>query len=602
MQPSEEIKSKLDLVDIVAEYVKLTQAGSNFRANCPFHQEKSPSFMVSQDKQIWRCFGCAKGGDLFTFVMEIESLSFKEALSLLAPKAGVTLKKVDPKLSSQRNRVAEILDISSRYYQKVLLNSSIAKNALAYLRDRGLTEEMIEEWGIGCSPDSWDDLYKLVKKKGFTDQDILDSGMIIKKDKGFGYYNRFRGRIMFPIKDMNGNVVAFTARVSPEKEKTEKMGKYINSPQTLAYNKSNIIFGLDKAKLSIKNEDLIIVVEGQMDVITAHTRGFKNVIASSGTALTSEQVVILKRYSSNIALAFDMDVAGKLACDRAIDEAYRNDMDVSIIEVPFGKDPDDCIKNSPDDWVNAVKSKIPAMEFYFKEYLVDLNLDLIQDKRVAVRKLLPKIIKINNDIEEDYWLRKLSNVLDVKEELLREALKKIKVKDSKSDDKGVSDVKLVQESNDISRSDKLSRQAIGILLKFPYLIELAINKLSSDYISDSSLQGLYNSILIYYNSNINIDISSNVFYNSLRNFIEQKNTLGELGLVDQIAMEAEKIYQSYSNAESKEEFLNIIIFLKEQFKNSQMKKIEKLILEAEQQQDNVKIAELMDKFKTLSSD
>ncbi len=601
MQPSEEIKSKLDIVDIIGEYIKLTSAGSNYKANCPFHREKSPSFMVSADKQIWRCFGCAKGGDIFAFVMDIESLDFREALKLLAGKAGVTLKKTDPKISSHRNRLLDILDISARFYQKILLNSSLAKMALEYISARGLDMNMIEEWGIGYSPDSWDDLYLFLKKRGFCNEDILDSGMIIKKDKGYGYYNRFRDRIMFPIKDLSGNIVAFTARINPGSDKDEKMGKYINSPQTIIYNKSNIIFGLDKAKLHIKNDDLIIVAEGQMDVITAHTRGFKNIIASSGTALTKEQIMTLKRYSNNITLAFDKDTAGKMAAMRAIDEALKIEMNVSIVDVPFGKDPDDCIKNNPKEWQDAVKKRIPVMEFYFKEYLDELDLSLIENKRKAVKNILPKIYKVKNNIEKDFWLKKLSNLIDVKEELLRETLGTL----GKSENAQKFNLKQNQEVKerevrDISRDEKLSRQLIGIIIKHPYLIELAINKVPMEYISNKKLQSLYNNILIYYNSNINVDLK--IFYKELRIFIEAQKVLSNLELLDILAMESEKIYQNYSDVEAKDEFLNITIFLKKQFLSSEMKKIERLIIEAEQKNDKESIVLLLDKFKILSSD
>ena len=306
MQPSEEIKSKLDIVEVIRDYIKLQQAGANWRAQCPFHREKTPSFMVSQERQIWHCFGCGKGGDVFSFVQDIEGLSFVEALRLLAPKAGVTLKRQDPKLVSQRNRLLDIIDLSRRYFHKLLMESPSAKMAREYLAGRGLKTEDLEEWQIGYSPDSWDTILNFLKSRGYKENEIFLAGMVIKGQNRPGFYDRFRGRIMFPINDVNGNTVAFTARVSPEKEKEEKMGKYINSPQTQVYDKSNILFGLDKARMEIKKADKVILVEGQMDAITAYVNDFKCVVASSGTALTEEQVKILKRYTNNLIISYDI--------------------------------------------------------------------------------------------------------------------------------------------------------------------------------------------------------------------------------------------------------------------------------------------------------
>ncbi|MCK5320853.1 DNA primase, partial [Candidatus Parcubacteria bacterium] len=265
MQPSEEIKSRLDIVDVIREYIQLQAAGVNFRAKCPFHREKTPSFVVSPEKQIYHCFGCGEGGDIFSFVMKMEGIEFVEALRLLAPKAGVALKKQNPEAASKRNKILDMLDLSRRYYHKIFLGEASARNAREYIKKRALSADTIEEWQIGYSLDSWDTVGKLLRAKGYKENEIFVAGLIVKSNKSNRFYDRFRGRIMFPINDVNGNTVAFSARISPEKEAVEKMGKYINSPQTPVYDKSKILFGLDKAKLEIKKEDLAIVVEGQMD-------------------------------------------------------------------------------------------------------------------------------------------------------------------------------------------------------------------------------------------------------------------------------------------------------------------------------------------------
>jgi len=251
LQPSEEIKARLNIVDVIRDYMPLRAAGINFRARCPFHNEKTPSFMISPEKQIWHCFGCSKGGDIFAFIMEIEGVDFAGALRILAPKAGVALTKQDPKLVSEKNRVLDVLDLARKYFHKVLLESSVAANARNYLHKRGLDDSGLEEWQVGYSPDSWDTTYKFLRSKGYTEKEIFAAGLSVKSTNQPGYYDRFRGRIMFPITDANGNTVAFTARVSPEKEATETMGKYINSPQTMVYDKSKILFGWNKAKTAL---------------------------------------------------------------------------------------------------------------------------------------------------------------------------------------------------------------------------------------------------------------------------------------------------------------------------------------------------------------
>ncbi|HNX10887.1 MAG TPA: DNA primase, partial [bacterium] len=339
MNPLEEIKSKLDITEVLGEYINLRPAGSNLRALCPFHHEKTPSFMVSPEKQIWHCFGCQKGGDIFGFVMEMEGLNFVEALKQLAHKAGVTLQKNDWEDSSKRNKLIDVLSAAKEFYQRQMLGNNNIKN---YLKGRGLDEKSVKEWQVGYSPNSFDDLINHLKKKGYSDEDIFLSGLSQKKEGAGRYFNRFRDRIMFPINDAAGLTVGFTARVNPQtvNPEMEKMGKYINTPQTAVYDKSRVLFGLDKARREIKDQDLAIVVEGQMDAITSQSRGFKNTVASSGTALTFGQVKLLKRYTNNLALAFDADAAGQIAADRGIVEALAQEMNVKIIIIPQGKDPD----------------------------------------------------------------------------------------------------------------------------------------------------------------------------------------------------------------------------------------------------------------------
>ena len=482
MNLSDEIKSRLDVVDVLRDYIPMKAAGVNFRARCPFHHEKTPSFMVSPEKQIWHCFGCGKGGDVISFVMEIEGISFVEALKVLAPRAGVKFREENQEQKSVRNRLLDILDLSSRYYHKVLIDHPSAKKAREYLDKRGLTTDTIDYWRIGYSPESWDDLINFLKSKGYKENEIYLSGMSIKKEGTNRYYNRFRDRIMFPIRDINGMVVAFTARVNPEKEATEPMGKYINSPQTMICDKSKIVFGLDKARLAIKSSDQAVMVEGQMDVITAHQNTYTNIVASSGTALTYEQVKLLKRYSNNVALAFDMDSAGEMALERGMREAMREEMNISVIRLPSGKDPDECIKNNPKEWEDSVKDARPMMEYLFDKTFKDLDLRQVANKQKATKTLLSFIVKLGNKIEQDSWLKRLAQIIDVKEDILREAITK-KGNDRKQEEK----IKFNQtQQYKASREEKISEILISILLRFPEMIEYCENRLQPEQLEGVS--------------------------------------------------------------------------------------------------------------------
>ncbi len=624
MRPSDEIKSKLDIVDVIRDYIPLKAAGVNFRALCPFHHEKSPSFVVSPEKQIWHCFGCGKGGDVFSFVMETEGLSFIEALRHLASKAGIILKREDAQLSSKRNRLLDIMDFASRYYHEMLLESKEAEAIRKYLTGRGLREEAIERWQIGYSPDSWDDLINLLKNKGFQDNEIFLAGLSIKKEGASKFYNRFRGRIMFPINDVNGSTVAFSARVNPAKEKEEKMGKYINSPQTLVYDKSKILFGLDKARKEIKKQDLAVIVEGQMDAITAHEEGYTNVVASSGTALTAEHIILLKRFTTNIALAFDMDKAGELAADRGVREALKAEFSAKIIELPTGKDPDECIKNDKAGWEKAVREAKPVMQYYFDKTFADLDSEKEEDRRRAVKILLPVLAQSGNKIEQNFWLKKMSEAINTKEEILFEALNKMLsgAPVSTKSDEEAKNSKII-----ISRREMLSELLLALILKFSQLIEYAINHIRPDHIVGERIRSLYSELTIYYNNIIdnwtqeggeanqpqinywgfkkwlsgleNKGRSSGIDSDKKENQ-ESENQL--LLLLDKLVILGDKDFYDYEVSQAKNEIIKAITSLKKYYLGERREEIKKLIAQAENQGDESYLKNLLEEFKVLSDE
>jgi len=589
MNTLEEIKSKLDVVEVLSEYLALKPAGGNWRALCPFHHEKTPSFMISPEKQIWHCFGCQKGGDIFTFVMEMEGLTFGEALKQLAHKAGVTLKKEDYRESSKRNNLIDVLSAAKEYYQRQMFKNEVIKN---YLKSRGLDEKTVREWQIGYSPDSFDDLLINLRQKGYSDEDIFLSGLSQKKEGSTRYYNRFRDRIMFPINDISGLTVGFTARVNPRSSRPEmeKMGKYINSPQTAVYDKSRILFGLDKARQAIKSQDLAIVVEGQMDVISCQARGFKNTVASSGTALTYNQVKLLKRYSNNLALAFDADQAGQIAADRGIVEALAQEMNVKVIIIPQGKDPDECVRQDPELWQQAVLEAQPVLEYYFNKITSGVDLSDVSQKRIVVPKMLDLIAKVKNSIEADHWLKKLAAKTNTEEAVLRENLANIR--------KNIKEVKprfdpVYQPILELSRDQKMAELLLSLLLKEPQFLEYTVNNLLPDYLPTASLRQFYNQLIIYYNTNQSLD------YQGLRaNFLNQAEAL--IDLLDTLSLLADKDFATAEALTIKAEIIKLVVGLKHEYYKKEMNQLEADLAQAETEVDQEKARQLLEKLKELS--
>lgn len=423
--PVDEIKSRLDIIDVIQGYIRLQKAGRNYRANCPFHSEKTPSFMVSPERQIWRCFGCGKGGDIFAFVQEIEGVEFGDALRILAQRAGVELKKIDPQLKTERKELYEICDLASRFFAKQL-ESQTGKNIQNYLKLRGLKPEAIKQWKIGYAPNQWQALWDFLGSKGYSDQQIARAGLIVKAEREKKYYDRFRDRIIFPIFDLNGQIVGFTGRENPNNP-DKRMGKYINIPNTLIYDKSRLLYGLDKAKLDIRKNDLCILMEGQMDVIMSHQTGLTNAVATSGTALTDYQLKIIKRYTENLALAFDMDLAGEAATKKGIDLSIQLGLNTKVVSLPDKKDPAECIQNNPTLWTKAVADSQHLFEYYLANTFSKYNPKTVEGKKEISKILLPLIKKIPNKVEQAHWLQETAKRLGVQENILTEEMKRYRI-------------------------------------------------------------------------------------------------------------------------------------------------------------------------------
>ena len=603
MDQKDEIKSRLDVVEVIREYIPLKAVGVNFQARCPFHQEKTPSFVVSPERQIWKCFGCGKGGDVFSFVMEMEGLSFVEALRQLAPKAGVTLRRQNAQEASRRNSLLDCVEFAVNYFHKVLIESDDARGARDYLQKRGLTQQTIEEFKIGYSKDSWDDLYNILRQKGFNDDDIFLAGLSVKKEKGLGYYNRFRGRIMFPVNDINGNPVAFSARVSPEREQTEKQGKYINSPQSRIYDKSKILFGLDKAKQSIRQEDAVILAEGQMDVISSFQAGIKNIAASSGTALSIDQIKLLKRYTKNILFSFDMDSAGQMAAERGIVQTLQEDMNIKIIQVPDGKDPDECVRHDINEWKKAIANARSVIDYYFEKTFTAINMNDMAEKKKAAAKILNIIANISNPIEQDGWFRRLADALMTQEESLRDILK---INILKHREKHVpNQPRREADKPSASREQVLAESLFALILKFFHFFETAIDSIALEMFEDKKHRIFYKMLIFYYNNNAyqKDRFNSGHFKEWLKNNIKDEKDLVNLNdFVDMLLLLADKDFYDLQDGMARKEINRIIFQLKRKYLSNKMLQIEQQLSVAEKNGDEKNVVILTADFHKVLSD
>ncbi|MFA6082181.1 MAG: DNA primase [Patescibacteria group bacterium] len=418
MADVDEIKSKLDIVEIIGEYLTLKKSGITYKGLCPFHSEKTPSFSVSAERQSWHCFGCNEGGDVISFVQKIDGLSFVEALSKLAARVGIEISPMSDKENqerSEKSKILEVLIVASNFYHQILLKSPVANLARQYLEKRGISTEMIEAFKIGYAPDGWHNIEAMLTKKGIDLEWAVKSGLSVKKTGSNNFYDRFRGRIMFPIDDASGQIIGFTGRILQDQN---DVAKYLNTSESPAFRKSEALYGISLARKTIRSEDKVIVVEGQMDVITSHQFGFANTIATSGTALTRDHLKLLKRYTNQIYFAFDADAAGQKTLYSAAIMAWEVDLNPYAVTIPYGKDPDECIRHNLADWKGAVDAALPCFDFFLNQaFGGNANLTGV-GKKAIVAKLSPLIAAVQNGLEKEEYLHRLAGKLGVSEAVL----------------------------------------------------------------------------------------------------------------------------------------------------------------------------------------
>lgn len=589
MNVVEEVKNRLDIVDIVSSYINLQQASGNFKAVCPFHNEKTPSFMVSREKQIWHCFGCDKGGDVIKFVEEYEGVDFKEALRILAEKANVPLSNFNFNYKEDNSRLYQINEKAAYFFHNILeQDTEVSQKTLKYLDKRHIKKGSIMDWQLGLSPESWDGLLKYLISEGYSEADIFKAGLIVKKKDGSGYVDRFRKRLMFPLFDAQGRAVAFTSRTLSGIVYNEEDlgGKYINSPQTLIYDKSKLLYGWHLAKDTIRKKKYLIVVEGNMDVIASHQTTAKNSVAVSGTALTLDHIKLIKRYANNIILAFDGDAAGSRASFRSIALCWQEDMNVKILVLPKGKDPADIIRSNPEEWLYLIRESMPVMDYYFKRIFQAIDINRADHKKIAVQKLLPIIKYLKTEIEQVHYLKILSDRLNIPYEILKKDLDSATAFLAKQD---VEIQKTAQERRDSLAI--LSEKVLSIaFLKNQYLDNL-IAEIDPDMICED-LRNLYKNIIIYYTKHQHLD--------KFQDFEEldkhEKDTWIKLSIL------GEKDYGEVQEADLVNDFHNFVWRLKKESLNNKRHILIDQLRQAEMANDKEKQDELSHQINLINKE
>lgn len=468
----------MGIEELVGSYVQLKKAGRNLKGLCPFHNEKTPSFMVSPEKGIAYCFGCHQGGDIFKFVELIENVSFNEAVKILAQKTNVTLPQRMPELNNKRLRSIEINQWSVQFFQEQLEENHAKKE---YFLKRGLAEETIKKFKLGFAPDSFDQLKNYLLQKGFEPRELIDAAVVSQRsiaDKNS--YDRFRDRLIFPIFDHQDNPVGFSGRIMGDGEP-----KYLNSPETPAYNKSLVLYGLNWGKESVKEKDRAIFVEGYMDVIAAHQAGNENTIATCGTALTPQQLKLIKRYTQNIAFAFDQDSAGREATFRGIELAQMADVNIQIIRIPEGKDPDECIQKNPGAWKNALENPISVMDFYFDYTFSRFDKQTMEGKRQIMDFLLPLIKLYKREVEQGVYLNRLALELKTDVRLLWNDLRNTKIKTYPG-------IKTERETKPDERIFSREEFLLGFIFTYPETYKTVAENLIDNVPFDTNTERFYN--------------------------------------------------------------------------------------------------------------
>lgn len=500
MDQAGEVREKIDIVSLISEYLPLKKAGRNFKTNCPFHNENTPSFIISPERQIWHCFGCGKGGDCFTFLMEYENMEFPEALRALAKKAGVTIKETEFSRGqhSEKEKLFAINNLALKFYHYILTQHPAGKVALTYLLEkRKVNKGIIETFELGFSPNNGSALSDyLINKKGYQNKDLLMAG--VSFERGSKLYDFFRGRIIFPLFDHRGNVTGFSARALSD----DNQPKYLNTKETLVYHKGSMFFGLSGAKDEIKQKQDAIIVEGEFDAISLFMEGIKNVVAIKGTALTENQVNLLARFTPKVTLCLDQDNAGFEATRRSLEVIEKKGLTTAIIVTKEGKDPDEAIKKNPTAFKKAIRESVGIYDYLTEKFVAANNKDTAEGKKGITDNLLPLFANIANEVLKEHYLKKLSSILDISLESLVKEVDKLQKKD-------LEDKIIIPKKDKKTRREVLEEYLVSLIIQDenPKKVIEETKELLSEYRFETpSLQKLLENLSLAFAKEEKLDI------------------------------------------------------------------------------------------------
>ena len=580
MNELDTIRSRLTIEEVVGQYVTMKKIGRNFKALCPFHQEKSPSFIISPDKGLAYCFGCRKGGDIFAFIQELENVDFPGAVKMLAEKAGVELPKFQgsPLKKEEKERVLSLLQEAHEFFRKQLEGNEMARK---YLENRGYGVKEQQRYGLGFAPDSFHQLSEFLQKQGYTGKETIDAGLASQKEVGdSNSYDRFRNRVMFPIHEAQGKLVGFGGRtLSTDPD----AAKYLNSPETNYYHKGGTLYCFHLAKQAIRDKDQAVIVEGYFDALSAHLHGYPQTVASLGTALTEGQITLIGRFTKNLLFAFDADLSGQAAASRSIEVAQKMGYNVSIIRIPSGKDPDEAIRAAPEAWQSALNEAVNAMDYEFQKALGQNNATTLAGKKQVMAHLFPIIGRLPGKVDQEHYLKKLSMDLEVSLSSLMTDF------DRQSHPKSLKTPKNPNNPEPQLPSYSRWEYLLGLLLNHPSYISTAQDVLKLDQLETLSQKNLYKNLFDHYNRP------------AVENGLGQSED-GVKARLELLELYAEERYASFSDEQLQAEVLNLSNAIRQEYKKRRLQALRFQLAKRDSKKPLSASDETMKEYQQLMTD
>ena len=597
MDAKDEIKQRINIAELISEYLELKPAGSgSFKALCPFHGEKSPSFHISVPKEIWHCFGCAKGGDVFSFVMEMEGMSFPEAMRFLGKKVGVEVPEFTPKRTDNGEETMKALhEQAGSFYEALLWNHPSGETAKAYLVTRNINETLSRLFQLGASPDSWDTLVAALKKRGATESMLVKAGLASTSSKG-NAIDRFRNRLMIPLHDAHGAIVGFTAR---QLMVDDRGPKYLNSPETPIYHKGNILYGLHLAKTGIRTQKCVVIVEGNLDVIASHKAGVEHVVASSGTALTENQLRILKKLTDRLLFCFDSDAAGFTAAQRGIRLAQEMGFNVEVVSIPtdIGKDPDEVVQKDPEAWKRLVKEPVAIVACYFARALDTYDIKTVDGKKKLTHFLVEEISRIKDVVEREHWLQRLSDVVRVDIGVLRSLV--AQQRPSTTAPALPKPMVAVQKAPVFTKMDQSCSFLIGLVLLEHETAHDILARLNPYLLPEEPWRRVYKSTVLLYTELERQDSTQFSLFARLSASLEGNDPLNDIPRLRSAMLRVQNEIEGQTRDQVREELNLHINILAAVQKDAKRKTLEAAIREAEQAGDTDRMQSLLSEFTKL---